>query len=880
MRSSSLLASLAVWLCLAQTMAGDTIRAGALELRLDESRARAVARCLREAGDFEAGTVEVLVTEGPQKLSLAQDKSVNIRNKLNTVRAHVRWQVTVENRSKASRSLEVRCQFGVKFKAPVKTWDGYKEGARPGENQLRNNVANTFPMTCAWAGHDGVAVALKPDTLCSWLEHRYEAETPQSGRLSEAVRVVVEPGGRETVEFELYAFPADYGHLDALQRYYDEFPQWFCAPDDVDPRVSGGGATYQAWTANSPEMCRRFYGDWEWCYAAFRRTGDWYGREELWNYQPARPMSKDRLLPREEFLRARVARFERGKRCNAAMLFYLPSNIWCEIQLANEHYKDAIVLRTPDKTGGARPIEFHKPWVTGHDDEMVVFPWATSFAEACKRDMRQLAAELNIAGFAFDTANGGTAYRGEGAAKCPGRAWDERGVFADIGVAVAQMVDFVHSLRTRDGRRCALVSNPTGGSTYAICFRSDSAMHEYAPYRQVDEQRALRYMLGHKTLVWWDDYAAAPLLRWEEMTPAEIRQAYLGLADYVLLRSLYMGGIPTPRLVLGVPKLARALPMIHEIVRAGWQPAPAFKPVGDRACDTGLWAARYGDGLGTFLTLGNATLTNFAGEIEVEHRYLGSFNCLFAPYGNGSLVQTLSGGTTRLPAKLAPREALAMKAVLALPADWSGRANVEQTEDRSRIELVASKCRSGTARVRLPNDCRLASLVVNGQRTAFSEERGAARFKLPSSERIVIEAAFESRWLSSARQAILDFPFENASIELPDAPAQQEQDAAEALREYFRFFATQTMPRRPPFALKACKSGDVGSQHGLIRFRPERACVNDGNLIVNPAPAAMHALLRLLDRKYFIAGRFPTSGESDDEKALIKKSGLGGGLLE
>lgn len=87
MRSSSLLASLAVWLCLAQTMAGDTIRAGALELRLDESRARAVARCLREAGDFAAGTVEVLVTEGPQKLSLAQDKSVNIRNELNAGRA-------------------------------------------------------------------------------------------------------------------------------------------------------------------------------------------------------------------------------------------------------------------------------------------------------------------------------------------------------------------------------------------------------------------------------------------------------------------------------------------------------------------------------------------------------------------------------------------------------------------------------------------------------------------------------------------------------------------------------------------------------------------------------------------------------------------------
>jgi hypothetical protein len=51
-------------------------------------------------------------------------------------------------------------------------------------------------------------------------------------------------------------------------------------------------------------------------------------------------------------------------------------------------------------------------------------------------------------------------------------------------------------------------------------------------------------------------------------------------------------------------------------------------------------------------------------------------------------------------------------------------------------------------------------------------------------------------------------------------------------------------------------------------------------LFVDPSPAAVRALLRLLDRRYFFPGRFPTSGENNDERELIMKSGLGGKILE
>ncbi|MBM3888341.1 MAG: hypothetical protein FJ388_04365, partial [Verrucomicrobia bacterium] len=419
------------WLLAASAPAQETIRAGSLELRIAEGQSQAIARDLRRGSDYASGAIEVIVTEGLQKVRVTEGGTIRIGREVKVEGGHVRWRAKVENLLKRTRLLEVRCVFTARFNAPVRWWDGHS--VRPsGVSGARKTLTHTFPMTCAYAKRGGVAVGLRPDMLCSWLEQAWEAATPQDGRLSQTMRIVLDPEKSETIEFVIFAFDPRYGFLDALQAYYDEFPTWFRAAEGVDLRVTGGGATYWCWHRDSPEMCRRFFGDWEWCYAPFRRTGDWVGREELWDYQPARPFAKERAVPREEFLAKRAEQFERGKRCNVAMLFYLPANIWCEIQLAKERYKDAIVLRE-DASGTPQPMESHRPWVTGHDDELIVFPWATSFADACMRDMRQLAAELDIAGFAFDTANGGIPYRGPGVARCPGRAWDERGPFVDLG---------------------------------------------------------------------------------------------------------------------------------------------------------------------------------------------------------------------------------------------------------------------------------------------------------------------------------------------------------------------------------------------------------------------------------------------------------------
>jgi hypothetical protein len=146
-------------------------------------------------------------------------------------------------------------------------------------------------------------------------------------------------------------------------------------------------------------MCRRLFAGWEWCYAPFRRTGDIVGRAELWEYTPARLFSKDRTKARDAYLADREGAFAQGDaRSNLAMMFYIPSQVWCEEQLARERYTDALVTDPKVKT------HFSTPWVTGHDNEVLVFPYGTSFEEQSRKDLAEVARDLRLGGFAFDTA--------------------------------------------------------------------------------------------------------------------------------------------------------------------------------------------------------------------------------------------------------------------------------------------------------------------------------------------------------------------------------------------------------------------------------------------------------------------------------------------
>jgi hypothetical protein len=775
------------------------------------------------------------------------------------------WKTTITNTAPEQKWLFLNWSAGWSRAHDLQKLHYWRGTGEPVAGESLKNVAPadangaTMMLQAIYDDTTGLALALEPTEIVSQLQQSLVVENG-APRLRLQIPLVLDAGQSDSFAVEVYDFRPRYGFLDALQSYYNAHPAAFSARAEIAPDAAGVGAAYTAWGLQSFERTRRFGGDWDWCYSPFRRTGDIYGRPQFWDYQPARPITDPlRKLPIEEFHAARREKFKKGRAAGAAMMFYVPAFIYCEENLAKEQYPGAIVYNP----GGKYAVYFDRPWVTGHDNEVLMYPWANNFSKQSQEDARAVTEENDISGFAYDVLNAGYAFRGEGMQQSPRRAFDDKGEYVDLSIGVAKMMDFTRSLE-KGGRKMALVGNPTGNTRAFLVARCDSAMYERPPYKALKELVPLRYAMGHKPLTWWDDWGISGMVNWREMSPAEIRAAYLGAADYVRLISYRWGGYPSPRLVEGVPSIARELPLLKEVILKGWQAVPAVRAASGVLPST-LWPARYGTGVGSFITLSNAGREAWSGRIAVDSDYLGARNYLFADVQGRALSQTLQGRTTIIEARIPSHQTLVLRAVAAPPANAKGAANVQWTNDGAKGQLkIDAKFPLGE--IRAPRD--------GWQKTKGDE--------------------FTSRYFSSPAADILAFPFlgedKTAAIVLPPNASPEEEWAAQRLQDYFAFWGKNGYGIAPPRAadlkiVRADNGSTPDAKTPAILISGDGKIQREGNVLRVRSDAkttlreATLQLLALLDKKYWFAGTFPRGGEEAGEAEMIQKADLAGKLL-
>lgn len=798
------------------------------------------------------------------------------------------WRVSCRNLHTEPIWLEIGPQLHLQFAARAYTiFEGWEDVDSPQGPIVSTRLEGNMPLVCAWQGRATVAVGLEPSQLVSYLRHEFEPKPNRAARLACVTRIVVDPGREESLRFVLIGAPGEWGKYEVFEAYYDSFPNWFCPHSNVDRRLCEGSTQYLAWPAGpwTPEMARRLYGGWEWCYAPFRRTGDIVGRKELWDYQPARPPDKTRALPREEFLRWRKERFQDGtRRCDVAMMFYIPAQIWCEETLARERYVDALITDPKQKT------YFNTPWVTGHDNELRVFPLETSFGCQSYADMAQIAEELDIAGFAFDTAGGAARYTGPALAQLPHRAWDEQlGVYCGENVAIAKLMDYVHTLQ-KQGRPLGVVANPMAYGTYMSCFHADSAMLERNPWSTTrTESDRLRWKMGHKTLVWWEDYDVQDFVDIQTISREQLIAIYKGLADFTLLQSLRVGYIPTPNFTLGMAKLVRWLPAIVECVQTGWEPVPAAH------CPAPLWATRYGKGLRTLLAVAHETGQPVEGDILIDNKRLGAGVYLFSRYDGSARTNRVTKGQTCIRLQVPVRTPELLRAQLnIIPAEAVQEARVEAHMGLSQGTLRAVLKGNGSARLiwRLPSDMTLAAAKANGKPLAPKVDGDAyASCSLKLAGQTEFVAQFTSTLFQLPEEQLVNFPFvkegqPNCVIVLSAPHSAAQQHAAFRLQEYFRYWYGRAV--QPPVEVRLpIVTGQMTPEQAsrpivYLRLKPQepaRVQLSSQKDLLISAPTeealrqTMFAVLRALDKKYWFPERLRAT-------ALHQRTGLAEQIVE
>ncbi|MCE5237917.1 hypothetical protein LLH23_05440 [bacterium] len=789
------------------------------------------------------------------------------------------WQISCANTGAQPLWLELGPELLLKRTGPLSCFDGWDDFADPQQLVSSARLAGNMPLTCAWNDQATVAVGLDPTQLVSYMRHEYEPLADNSARLATLTRIVLDPGQSETVRFIALTAPGEWGKYEAFEAYYDSFPSCFVARPDVDPRASLSSSMYATWPASnwSPETARRLYGGWDWCYAPFRRTGDIVGRAELWDYKPARTPDKTRSLPREEYLKWRAERFEDGaRRCDVGMMFYIPSQVWCEESLARERYADALTTDPKAK------VYFDTPWVTGHDNELRVFPYQTSFGAQSARDIAQVAQDLDLAGFAFDTAGDGVRYLGPALPKLPHRAWDDQvGVYCDESIAITHLMDYVHSLR-KDGRALAVVANPMHYGTFASCCHSDSAMLEANPWTGTRENGdRLRWKMGHKTLVWWEGYEFENLVDAESITKDQLTRVIQGLADFTLLQSLRVGYIPPTNFTLGVGRLARWLPAITECVQAGWQPVPAAR------VPAPLWSSRYGRGLSTILAVAHETGAPVKGEVAVENQRLGAGAYLFANAAADETANRVVKGETVIPLGVPVRTPVLLRAVAAVaPAPAVREARVALLTGATGGSLMLALTGNGPASltVRAPAGMAPAAATAEGKPLPIS---AGGQLRLTLKGHAVVYVKFASKLLALKDTDLLDFPFlkdgkPNVTVVIPARASETTRHAAFRLQEYFRYWTGYVQEPAAEVLLPIVAEGERVTGP-TVRFavtpgKPARVAAQNGSLSIT-APddqallAATFAMLRALDGKYWSPGKLPAT-------PLFRKLGLAGTVIE
>lgn len=680
-------------------------------------------------------------------------------------------------------------------------------------------------------------------------------------------RIVVAPGRTVPFRFAAGIVPVRFGREEnVVQAFYDAFPErWRPRQKEDDAYIWGAHSQYRAWYFKPDrERERRFYATVDWSYAPYKRSGDHYGREELWNYETAFPISPRnfaatmngtvfdyRTITVPEFQRRRREIFRRHAR-DFGYGFYINA-AWCEIGLAKERYPDAI---NEDTEGGIPHIL--GPWSTAHDREIRVFPLGSSFGEVLRRDIRQLYEELQFPGFSMDCGTPGVSYRGPAAQnpELPGRAWDEKGIFIDELVAINHVIDFMHGLNPENPP--FVWKNGQGRGDYMMIETSifNPIFRSWMPLT--------RYNIGQRPAVVHGPgfLVDSTVPDWRNLSRDEFYERMSRLGDHAVLTDFQYGFTQNHVTQSGNPQSIYAMPELLECIRTGWQ---ALVPVEADSSNKLLYRARYGRGADTILYYGNPWPEPMPLTFRVDNAALGGGHHLFVRKmrDRARLENRLAGGDTVFDAVLPSRRPALFESVLklsALPAGGELAATVESAKDIDRIAYT----------VTLANRAAFRAAVTPRRLYNFSPEVKLNGAAVPAGETLTLppgarlELVYTSKYFRTPAASIRDFPFVDAAgapafqIRVPAAPNAAEMKEAANLQLYFRFTADKGItqagkifveknddaPADPAVVIRVGRGGEAGIRR-------------DGDVIVFNAPEAKQAagMMKLL--AYVMDERFP-----------------------
>ncbi|MGD9494778.1 MAG: hypothetical protein AB7Y46_00580 [Armatimonadota bacterium] len=825
--------------------------------------------------------------------------------------------VEVTNRGGTDRWIDLQLPLTLPFAGEFSWFDSFNfTPHRIGIAPIGyHGTSAVLPLTCAWDGERGVALALHPMDLYTEL---HSGVRPVAGgrQMTIGTRLAIMPGETEAFTVLALEFDGRLGWRGAFERYWALFPQVYDRARDIDPRfhMASAGGLYRSWTDPSDErfasdLIRRMRGHWEWGYAPAPRPGEW-AVTELSVGEWTRSHGEVRKSLRAEELeetRARIRRWvhDDAQRAGVAVAYYMHlKNV--EKGLMEQYWPDSYFQNRPIEYLGY--YQFVPCWFA--------YPWADSYGEYLRQAIPVIARSFEPAGMAFDSVFGFIPHWGPSADRSPATTFDNGLAFVGEGIGFAKQMDVVREQHT-GGLRTAMVSNLHLPALSANAVRTDCALLEFHPMSDPNHRERvlrLRMLSGRTMFNWWHTYDPALFswIPWKELNVQQTIDAFRRLRDDLLIHSLYYGGVPNARFAVGVPKLVRAIPMLIEVSDLGWQPVTGARPE-----TSGLLVSRFGEGVGMALGVGNQGYEPVRDAVIVDRAHVAGGDDLLFMGWEGERTVTECGEQLRLMADVPARDVRAYRAIMSLEAGAveSATATGELHDYQpSEVSIVLRSRHAQTVRAALwqPEPGVMVYARHGRQTHIFIPYAGLTMhpFELElEAGRVEITLYWEPRVaLQGDRRALLGFPFvANARpncnvVTYGDSVGLRDQAfrVQEYFREYFRWAVDEPQDVRLPIVTPEQAPAGRRVLIGLLADLPADLAVDlgrasagfgrKGDVVYATARTpemlarAVEGLLFTLDARYEYWGPFfPTQNFFDGDPAkcpaALREAGMAGRTL-
>jgi len=772
----------------------------------------------------------------------------------------------------------------------------------PVADTIYSGISAMLPLTCAWDGNTGIAIALDPWNRFG--ELHAGARIGDAQHLLLGSRIAISPGETDELDFVIFTFDGDLGWRGAFSRFWQLFPDAYDRSPDIDPRfhMASAGGAYWSFTDPekeefAPDLIRRMHTGWAWGYAPAPRPGEWAVSEKSvgeWTRSRGtvkKSLSAESLPAMVESVRERAD----GDKADTAVAYYMHVK-YVEQGLVNQYFPDA---HTNDE-----PTEYYGYYQFVPCFQ--VYPWANSYGDYMTEALPSIADRFAPAGMAFDSVFGFIPEFGKAALATPATTFENGRYFVCEGIGWSMLQDIIREQNTR-GYRTAMVTNLKLPTTSSNAVRTDSALIEHGPTENgiyLERFLRLRMLSGRIAFAWWHSMEPKNYkswYNWDDLTAPQKLDMLRRIRDDLLLHSMYYGAMPNGRYMSGMPKLIKAVPMMDDMMDLGWEPVLAAEPAAGV-----LRVTRYGSDLGMCFGLGNQTYEPITDDLVIDLPRLADDALAYMEYAGAPTATTFAGSVARATVTVAPRNIAATRAVLALPPGTASAVRAEghlpaYADGRLTLTVTCPAATDADLRAWTPPGVRNIAVTLAGAPIACNAADGAISFRasLQAGEN-ALQVAWSPAIEARDTAALLDYAFvtderPNCNIVASQSVRTSAIRVQHFFREYYRWAVADGQNIKLPMLTPDQNTGGRRVFVGLASELPAGLDVQLGD-----APAAfgvsgdtvyavaanadnldatVRGLLATLDEKYVYWGatsvaRYFFRGTPEDELPVLVEAGM------